>query len=45
MTPELLLQNSFFAFWYFLGEYFLAIWGVALFISIVTALIYFIARR
>lgn len=45
MTPALLLQNTFFAFWYIFSEYFFAIWGFAFFVSIVVALIYLTARR
>jgi hypothetical protein len=45
MTPVILLQNTFFAFWYFFQDYFFAIWGFALFVSIVVAIIQLIARR
>ena len=45
MTPTILLQNTFFAFWYIFGEYYFAIWGFALFISIVVALVQLTSRR
>jgi len=44
MTPELLLENTFFAFWYIFGTYFLAIWGFAFFVSLMIALLHLFRR-
>ena len=45
MTTDLLLQNIFFGFWFIFNTYFFALWGFAIFISIVVGLIYLITRR
>jgi len=45
MSAEIILNNTFFAFWYLLGEYFLAIWGVVIFFAIFLALYYLIIKR
>lgn len=40
-----ILTDAFFAFWYILGEYFLALMGMALFGSLFYALLWFTVRR
>jgi hypothetical protein len=45
MTAELILKDAFFAFWYLLGNYFLAFWGVATAYAIIISLIQITARR
>jgi hypothetical protein len=45
MTTDLILENSFFAFWYIFEVYFFAIWGFAIFVSLMWSLIYFITKR
>lgn len=44
MTGDLILQNTFFAFWYILGEYFLAIWGFGILVGIITSIIHLFRR-
>jgi len=45
MSAEIILNNSFFGFWYVLGEYFLAIWGVVFFIAIFLGLYFLLIKR
>lgn len=45
MTPDQILGNSFFAFWYIYGGYLFAIWGFGTAVSIILGLIYLVARR
>lgn len=45
MPGSLILNNSFFGFWYVLGDHFIAIFSMAIFLSIVLGLVYLIAKR
>jgi len=39
------INNVFFAFWGFYGEYFYAFWGVGLFFTLLIALWYLLGKR
>lgn len=45
MTTEIILANVFFGFWYILGEYYIAIWSVAIVFTIVISLYYLLCKR
>jgi hypothetical protein len=45
MTGSTILANCFFGFWYILGEYYIAIWGVALFATILISIYYLLVKR
>lgn len=44
-SSEAILNNIFFGFWFLLGEYFIAIWGMVFFITIFLAIFWFIIKR
>ena len=45
MTATTILANTFFAFFYILGEHFLGIWAFAIFVALILALYYLIIKR
>jgi hypothetical protein len=45
MTPETILANAFFGFWYIWGDYFYAFWGLSFFLTLFISLWYLIVRR
>jgi len=45
MAADLILNNSFFGFWYVLGNHFFAIFAMAIFIAVVLGLAFLLARR
>jgi len=45
MTGEIIILNTFFAFWLVLGKYFIALWSVAIFYSIILGLYNLIIKR
>jgi len=45
MTPAIILANTFFAFWYILGEHFIGILAMALIFSLLLAWYYLMFKR
>jgi len=45
MTGEIILNNTFFSFWYILGENFVLILNISIFLTIFFALYYLIIKR
>lgn len=45
MTPETILNNIFFGFWYILGEYFILMLACALFIIIILGIAYLLTKK
>lgn len=45
MTSIEILANTFFAFFYILGEHFIGIWAMAIFSALFFALYYFMVKR
>ena len=45
MTPDQILGNTFYAFWYIFGQYFFAVWGFGIAVSMILGLIYLVAKR
>jgi len=45
MTGEIIILNTFFAFWLVLGKYFFLLWAVAVFYSIFLGLYNLIIKR
>jgi len=45
MIAETILANTFFAFFYILGDHFLGIWAFAIFVALLLALYYLIIKR
>ena len=45
MSATIILANTFFAFFYILGEHFLGICAIAIFFALVLAIYYFMIKR